>query len=142
MLDHLQTLESQSIYIIREAYNRLERLGMLWSLGKNSNVMLWLCRKAFFGHVPFPVGHVDTEKKFAEMYAFRDRYTKEWGLNLIVGSCPPIEDMDVTPCRRRRAPRRVRRRSASNLKCAPRHIRPYHRYPSTDITLGRIIFRR
>ena len=96
MLDHLEALESQSIYIIREAYNRLERLGMLWSLGKDSNVMLWLCRKAFFGHMPFPVVHVDTEKKFAEMYEFRDRYAKEWGLNLVVGDCPPIEDMDAT----------------------------------------------
>ncbi len=77
MLDHLEALESQSIYIIREAYNRLERLGMLWSLGKDSNVMLWLCRKAFLGHVPFPVVHVDTAKKFAEMYAFREHYAKE-----------------------------------------------------------------
>ena len=80
----------------REAYNRLERLGMLWSLGKDSNVMLWLCRKAFFGHMPFPVVHVDTEKKFAEMYALRDRYAKEWGLNLIVGGCPPLEETDAT----------------------------------------------
>ena len=96
MLDHLETLESQSIYIIREAYNRLERLGMLWSLGKDSNVMLWLCRKAFLGHVPFPVVHVDTEKKFTEMYAFREHYAKEWGLNLVVGTCPPIEEMDAT----------------------------------------------
>ena len=96
MLDHLETLESQSIYIICETYNRLERLGMLWSLGKDSNVMLWLCRKAFFGHVPFPVVHVDTKRKFAEMYEFRDRYAKEWGLNLVVGDCPPIEDMDAT----------------------------------------------
>ncbi len=96
MLDHLETLENKSIYIIREAYNRLEKLGMLWSLGKDSNVMLWLARKAFFGHVPFPVVHVDTEKKFAEMYEFRDRYAREWGLNLIVGTCPPIEEIDAT----------------------------------------------
>ena len=96
MLDHLETLESQSIYIIREAYNRLERLGMLWSLGKDSNVMLWLARKAFYGHVPFPVVHVDTEKKFAEMYEFRDHYSKEWNLNLVTGLCPPIEDTDPT----------------------------------------------
>ena len=96
MIDHLETLESQSIYIIREAYNRLERLGMLWSLGKDSNVMLWLCRKAFYGHVPFPVVHVDTEKKFAEMYEFREHYSKEWGLNLVTGLCPPIEETDPT----------------------------------------------
>ncbi len=96
ILDHLEALESQSIYIIREAYNRFERLGMLWSLGKDSNVMVWLCRKAFFGHVPFPVVHVDTEKKFAEMYEFRERYAEQWDLNLIVGKCPPIEEMDAT----------------------------------------------
>jgi len=96
MLDHIQTLENQSIYIIREAYNRLERLGMLWSLGKDSNVMLWLCRKAFYGHVPFPVVHVDTEKKFAAMYEFREHYAKEWGLNLVTGLCPPIEETDPT----------------------------------------------
>ncbi len=96
MLDHLETLENQSIYIIREAYNRLEKLGMLWSLGKDSNVMLWLARKAFFGRVPFPVVHVDTEKKFAEMYDFRDRYANEWGLNLIIGTCPSIEETDAT----------------------------------------------
>ena len=94
MLDHLDALESQSIYIIREAYNRIDKLGMLWSLGKDSNVMVWLCRKAFFGHVPFPVVHVDTGRKFAEMYAFRDRYAPEWNLNLVTGECPPVEEMD------------------------------------------------
>jgi len=50
---------------------------MLWSLGKDSNVMIWLARKAFFGHVPFPVDHLDTEPEFPESYAFRDRYAKE-----------------------------------------------------------------
>ena len=93
-MNHLDRLESQSIYIFREAFNKIERLGMLWSIGKDSNVMLWLARKAFFGHVPFPLIHVDTGKKFPEMYAFRDRYAKEWNLNLILGDCPPIEEMD------------------------------------------------
>jgi len=92
----LDRLESQSIYILREAFNRIDRLAMLWSLGKDSNVMVWLARKAFFGHVPFPVVHVDTGRKFAEMYAFRDRYAKEWGLDLVVGGCPPIEEIDPT----------------------------------------------
>ena len=110
MIDHLETLESQSIYIIREAYNRLERLGMLWSLGKDSNVMLWLARKAFYGHVPFPVVHVDTEKKFAEMYEFRDHFSKEWDLNLVTGLCPPIEETDPTlPPAARAAARGCRR---------------------------------
>lgn len=95
-MDDLDRLEAQSIYIFREAYNRFDRLAMLWSLGKDSNVMVWLAKKAFCGHVPFPVVHVDTGKKFPEMYAFRDRYTREWGLNLIRGECPPVEEIDET----------------------------------------------
>jgi sulfate adenylyltransferase subunit 2 len=93
-VSHLDALESQSIYILREAYNRLKPLGMLWSLGKDSNVMLWLARKAFLGHVPFPAIHVDTGKKFPEMYEFRERYSKEWGLNMIIRDCPPVESVD------------------------------------------------
>ncbi len=58
--------------------------------------MIWLARKAFFGHVPFPVLHVDTGKKFKEMYAFRDHYSKEWSLDLRVDPCPPLEQMDPT----------------------------------------------
>jgi len=81
-MDHLDALEAQSIYIFREAFARLKKLALLWSLGKDSNVMIWLARKAFFGRVPFPALHVDTGKKFAEMYAFRDRYGKEWELDL------------------------------------------------------------
>jgi sulfate adenylyltransferase subunit 2 len=96
MLDHLDQLESQSLFIIREAYARIERLGLLWSLGKDSNVLVWLCRKAFFGRVPFPVVHVDTAKKFPEMYAFRARYAAEWELKLIVGECPSVEAMDAS----------------------------------------------
>jgi sulfate adenylyltransferase subunit 2 len=96
MLSHLDNLESQSVFILREAYNRIDKIAMLWSLGKDSNVMVWLAKKAFLGHVPFPVMHIDTGKKFPEMYAFRDRYAKEWGLNLILGDCPPVEQMDVT----------------------------------------------
>ncbi|HLI10202.1 MAG TPA: sulfate adenylyltransferase subunit CysD [Alphaproteobacteria bacterium] len=92
----LDALESQSIYIIREAFNRIGRLAMLWSLGKDSNVMLWLARKAFFGRVPFPVVHVDTGRKFPEMYAFRARYAAEWGLDLVIGECPPAAAMDPT----------------------------------------------
>ncbi|MFI4988045.1 MAG: sulfate adenylyltransferase subunit CysD, partial [Alphaproteobacteria bacterium] len=95
-MTHLDDLESQSIYIIREAFSRIARLAMLWSLGKESNVMVWLARKAFFGRVPFPVLHVDTGRKFPEMYAFRERYAKEWELDLIVGQCPPLEAMDAT----------------------------------------------
>ena len=82
-MQHLDKLEAQSVYILREAYNRIEPLAMLWSLGKDSNVMVWLARKAFFGHVPFPVLHIDTGKKFKEMYEFRERYAVEWNLKLL-----------------------------------------------------------
>ena len=84
-MNHLDALESQSVYIFREAFNKIDKLGMLWSVGKDSNVMLWLARKAFLGHVPFPVVHVDTSYKIPEMIEFRDRMAKEWGLQLIVG---------------------------------------------------------
>ncbi len=93
-MDQLDRLEDQSIYIIREAFNKIDELAMLWSLGKDSNVMTWLARKAFFGHLPFPLIHIDTGMKFPEMYAFRDRYRDEWKLNLMVGDCPPVEEMD------------------------------------------------
>lgn len=93
-MDHLDRLEHQSIFILREAYNRLEPLAMLWSLGKDSGVMLHLARKAFFGSVPFPLVHLDTGAEFPETYAFRARYTREWNLNLIADPCPPIESVD------------------------------------------------
>jgi sulfate adenylyltransferase subunit 2 len=93
-MTHLDELESLSVHILREAKAKLDGIGILWSLGKDSNVVLWLCRKAFFGHVPFPVFHIDTEKKFPEMYAFRDRYAKEWGLDFTRETCPPVEAID------------------------------------------------
>src|SRR5215510_11054451 len=93
-MTHLDQLESQSVYILREAFNRIDKLAMLWSMGKDSNVIIWLLKKAFFGHVPIPVMHVDTGKKFRAMYEFRDRYAKEWNLNLVVEDCPPYEATD------------------------------------------------
>jgi sulfate adenylyltransferase subunit 2 len=93
-MDHLDTLESQSVYILREAFNRFDRLAMLWSLGKDSNCMVWLAKKAFFGRVPFPVMFCDTGKKFPEMYAFMERYRREWDLDLRIGECPPLETID------------------------------------------------
>ncbi|NQT52249.1 sulfate adenylyltransferase subunit CysD [bacterium] len=83
-MDPLDRLESASVTVIREAYHRFERMALLWSMGKDSTTLLWLCRKAFLGRVPFPVVHLDTGRKFPEMYAFRDRYAREWGLDLIV----------------------------------------------------------
>ena len=58
---------------------------MLWSIGKDSTVLLWLARKAFFGHVPFPLIHIDTSFKIPEMIRYRDRLVAEWKLNLIYG---------------------------------------------------------
>jgi sulfate adenylyltransferase subunit 2 len=81
----LDELESQSIYILREAFNKFERLAMLWSIGKDSTVLLTLARKAFFGHVPFPLVHVDTTYKIPSMIEYRDRLVRDWKLELIVG---------------------------------------------------------
>lgn len=81
----LEKLESQSIYILREAYREFKNLCMLWSIGKDSTALLWLSRKAFFGHVPFPLVHIDTAYKIPEMIAFRDRIALEWNLNMIYG---------------------------------------------------------
>lgn len=84
-MDQLAQLENQSIFIIREAYANFKNLGMLWSIGKDSTVLLWLTRKAFFGHVPFPLIHIDTAYKIPEMIEYRDRLTREWKLNMIYG---------------------------------------------------------
>ncbi|MGI6394882.1 MAG: sulfate adenylyltransferase subunit CysD [bacterium] len=84
-MKHLKLLEQTSIYIIREAYANFKQLCMLWSIGKDSTVLLWLTRKAFFGHVPFPLVHIDTDYKIDEMADYRDWLTKEWKLNMVVG---------------------------------------------------------
>ncbi len=84
-MDHLDQLESRSIHIFREAYANFKNLGMLWSIGKDSTVLLWLARKAFFGHVPFPLIHIDTNFKIPEMIEYRDRLALEWKLNMVYG---------------------------------------------------------
>jgi len=81
---HLDHLESQSIYIIREAYRAFKNVAMPWSMGKDSNVLIWLSLKAFFGKIPFPVLHIDTTYEFPEMLEFRDWATGHYKLNLIV----------------------------------------------------------
>ena len=83
-MEHLDKLEAESIFILREAYKKLGKLGMLWSIGKDSTVLLWLAKKAFFGHCPFPFIHVDTKYKIPEMIEYRDRVAKELNLELIV----------------------------------------------------------
>jgi sulfate adenylyltransferase subunit 2 len=84
-MDHLDKLEAQSIYILREAYREFKPLGMLWSIGKDSTALLWLARKAFFGYVPFDLIHIDTDYKISTMAEYRDRLTQEWNLNMVVG---------------------------------------------------------
>ena len=84
-LGHLATLEAESIYILREAAAEFSRPVMLYSIGKDSSVMLRLAQKAFFpGKIPFPLLHIDTSYKFPEMIEFRDSYTREIGAELIV----------------------------------------------------------
>ena len=84
-LPHLQRLEAESIYIMRDAVAQAEKPVMLYSIGKDSSVMLHLALKAFYpSKLPFPLLHIDTTWKFREMYAFRDRVASEHGLELLV----------------------------------------------------------
>jgi sulfate adenylyltransferase subunit 2 len=84
-LDHLRALEAESIHVIRESVAEFERPVMLYSIGKDSSVLLRLAQKAFYpGPIPFPLLHVDTTYKFRDMIEFRDRYAREVGARLIV----------------------------------------------------------
>lgn len=84
-MQRLDMLENRSIHILREAYSEFKSLCMLWSIGKDSTVLLWLCRKAFFGHVPIPLIHIDTHYKIQTMVEYRDKLTREWKLDMIYG---------------------------------------------------------
>lgn len=107
-MNRLDLLESQSIHILREAYAGVKPLSMLWSLGKDSNVMVWLARKAFFGRVPFPTILLDTGNELDEVYAFRDIYVAKWGLDYIDAPCPPLEETDADlPANSRQAARKT-----------------------------------
>jgi len=83
-MDHLDELESQSIYLLREAYHSFSNLCMPWSMGKDSNVLIWLSKKAFCGKIPYPLMHIDTTYEFPEMLEFRDWALKYYDLDLIV----------------------------------------------------------
>src|SRR6202051_4826019 len=84
-LTHLHTLEAESIHILREVASEFQRPVMLYSIGKDSSVLLRLAQKAFHpGAIPFPLLHIDTTYKFREMIEFRDAYTRELGVKLIV----------------------------------------------------------
>jgi sulfate adenylyltransferase subunit 2 len=84
-MDHLDQLENISVHILREAHANFKSLCMLWSIGKDSTVMLWLARKAFLGHVPITLVHVDTSFKIPEMIEYRDRLTRQWHLDMVYG---------------------------------------------------------
>lgn len=97
-LTHLERLEAESIHIMREVVTEVERPVMLYSVGKDSAVMLHLAQKAFFPSVPpFPLMHVDTTWKFREMIVFRDRMAKEVGMELIVHTNQEGVDQGVGP---------------------------------------------
>jgi sulfate adenylyltransferase subunit 2 len=97
-LTHLRQLEAEGIHIIREVVAQCERPVMLYSIGKDSSVMLHLARKAFFpGSIPFPLLHIDTTWKFREMIEFRDRTTSELGVELLVHTNREAVAQDINP---------------------------------------------
>jgi sulfate adenylyltransferase subunit 2 len=97
-LSHLRQLEAESIHIIREVAAEFDNPVMLYSIGKDSSVMVQLARKAFHpGKLPFPLLHIDTTWKFREMIEFRDRFTKEHGLNLLVHTNKEGVDDGINP---------------------------------------------
>src|SRR6202020_3142652 len=97
-ISHLQALEAESIQIIREVAAEFQRPVMLYSIGKDSSVMVRLAQKAFYpGKIPFPLLHVDTSYKFPEMIEFRDSYTKELGAELIVHKNQDALDKGANP---------------------------------------------
>jgi sulfate adenylyltransferase subunit 2 len=112
-MDHLDQLEQQSVYIFREAFRHFERLCMLWSIGKDSTVMLWLARKAFFGHVPFPLVHVDTSYKLDEMIQYRDKLAFEYKLQMVVGqNKQALDEGDTFPIKLSKNPAMSREEQA------------------------------
>ena len=97
-LTHLQKLEAESIHIIREVAAEFDNPAMLYSVGKDSAVLLHLARKAFApGKIPFPLLHVDTDWKFKEMIAFRDQMAEKYGFELLVHKNPEGMAMGISP---------------------------------------------
>jgi len=92
-LSNLQQLEAESIHIIREVASEFQNPVMMYSIGKDSSVMLHLAKKAFYpGKIPFPLMHVDTQWKFRDMYAFREKIVREYKADLIVWINPDGKD--------------------------------------------------
>ena len=97
-MSHLDALEAEAIHIMREVVAEAENPVMLYSIGKDSSVMLHLARKAFYpGKIPFPIMHIDTMWKFSEMIDFRDKTAKELDLDLIVHINPEGKEMHMNP---------------------------------------------
>lgn len=97
-LTHLKKLEAESIHIMREVIAEFENPVMLYSVGKDSSVMLHLAQKAFYpAPPPFPLAHVDTTWKFKEMVEFRDQRAKEVGMELVVHINPKGKELDISP---------------------------------------------
>lgn len=97
-MDNIRKLEAHSVHILREAYKEFKNIVMLWSIGKDSTVLLWLARKAFFGHVPIPLLHIDTHYKIPEMISYRDRLAAEWNLTLLYGeNAQALKDKNTFP---------------------------------------------
>ena len=97
-LTHLQRLEAEAIHIMREVVAEAERPVMLYSVGKDSAVMLHLARKAFYpAPPPFPLLHVDTTWKFKDMYALRDRMARDSGMELLVWQNPEAKARAINP---------------------------------------------
>jgi len=95
-MDRLKELESKSIHILREAYSEFKNLCMLWSIGKDSTVLLWLVRKSFLGHIPIPLVHIDTDFKIPEMIKYRDKLARQLHLDMIYGKNEKALDSNST----------------------------------------------
>jgi sulfate adenylyltransferase subunit 2 len=93
----LKDLVEKSVYIIREAAAQFKNPALLWSTGKDSTTMLSLIRESFYGEIPWPVIHIDTGKKFKEIYEFRDSLAKEWGIRLIIAKNEEALKIDMSP---------------------------------------------
>ena len=97
-MSHLDALEAEAIHIMREVVAEAENPVMLYSVGKDSSVMLHLAKKAFYpGKIPFPLMHIDTMWKFSEMIDFRDKTAKDLGVDLIVHINPEGKEMGMNP---------------------------------------------
>lgn len=96
-MENLKKLEGKSIFVLREVKKRFKNPAILWSMGKDSTALLHLCKKAFFGKIPFPVIHIDTQFKFKEIYEFREHYAKKLGLDLIVHANPEATKRGIFP---------------------------------------------